>query len=378
MKKTYLFLTGIALAIGLAGFSGEASANQEMYRLYNSNSGEHFYTANGAEKDNLRKAGWNYEGIGWIAPTNGEAVYRLYNANAGDHHYTLNKAEADHLVSQGWQAEGIGWYSDSKQGVALYRAYNPNAKAGTHNYTTNAAEQKVLLQAGWQDEGNAWYGVAQSIPQATQYTLTIQYQDTAGNQIKTTDTQQLSEGQDYTITAPAINGYTIQGAKEHRVNQVKKNYTIVFTYNKVSSKEATAEAEFLKLINQHRKNNGVARVSYDAALGRAGEIRLPELFINFSHTRPNGSLCYTAIEEAINAPWSSQYKTVGENIAMSTFNKDSSGKEIAEKFFEMWKASQGHNENMLEAAYTHIGFKIEIQNLNRGVKVEGITVFGGK
>jgi len=99
---------------------------QDMYRLYNRNSGEHFYTADSNEKDYLVKAGWTYEGIGWVAPSySKDPVYRLYNKNAGDHHYTMNKAERDHLISVGWSDEGIGWYSDSNQTVPLYRQYNP-------------------------------------------------------------------------------------------------------------------------------------------------------------------------------------------------------------------------------------------------------------
>ena len=63
----------------------------DMYRLYNPNSGEHFYTANPAEKNNLVSLGWRYEGIGWTAPKKSNTpVYRLYNPNSGDHHYTVN------------------------------------------------------------------------------------------------------------------------------------------------------------------------------------------------------------------------------------------------------------------------------------------------
>lgn len=52
----------------------------EMYRKYNPNSGEHFYTSQVNEKNNLVSLGWNYEGIGWYAPSTGDPVYRLYNS----------------------------------------------------------------------------------------------------------------------------------------------------------------------------------------------------------------------------------------------------------------------------------------------------------
>ena len=69
----------------------QASADEgsrDMYRLYNPNSGEHFYTADSNERDHLTGVGWVYEGIGWRAPVQSSVpVYRLYNSNAGDHHY---------------------------------------------------------------------------------------------------------------------------------------------------------------------------------------------------------------------------------------------------------------------------------------------------
>ena len=131
-----------------------------MYRLFNPNSGEHFYTASKAERKALCTAGWNYEGIGWTAPeTSDRPVYRMYNKNAGDHHYTMNPAERDFLVNAGWQYEGIGWYSADETGVPVYRQYNPHAKAGSHNYTANKAENDYLAANGWRAEGVSWYGV---------------------------------------------------------------------------------------------------------------------------------------------------------------------------------------------------------------------------
>lgn len=50
-----------------------------MWRMYNPNSGEHFYTADTNERDSLCGNGWASEGIGWVAPTSGNPIYRLYN-----------------------------------------------------------------------------------------------------------------------------------------------------------------------------------------------------------------------------------------------------------------------------------------------------------
>lgn len=160
MGKVWLFV-GVVFSfcvLSFVGFSAEANA-AEMHRLYNPNSGEHFYTADTNEKNHLVKVGWYSEGIGWNAPASGDVVYRLYNPNAGDHHYTLHAGEKNHLVKVGWEYEGIGWYSDVNKAIPLYRTYNPNAKAGSHNYTVSYGEQKNLIKVGWRDEGIAWYGV---------------------------------------------------------------------------------------------------------------------------------------------------------------------------------------------------------------------------
>ena len=135
------------------------SSGHEMFRLYNPNSGEHFYTASPLERDNVIAAGWNDEGVGWTAPADGAPVYRLYNANAGEHHYTTSPAERDALVAVGWNDEGIGWRSADTNGAPIFRQYNPNAFANNHNFTGSSFERDSLLELGWNDEGIAWYGM---------------------------------------------------------------------------------------------------------------------------------------------------------------------------------------------------------------------------
>lgn len=131
---------------------------QAMYRLYNPNSGEHFYTASEYERDVLDSVGWNYEGLAWNAPFAGRPVYRLYNPNVGDHHYTPDANERNALVQWGWIDEGIGWNTSVAESVPLYRLYNPNARTGTHHYTTSFYEALSLNRIGWNYEGIGWYG----------------------------------------------------------------------------------------------------------------------------------------------------------------------------------------------------------------------------
>lgn len=135
---------------------------QVVYRLYNKNTGEHFYTESRFERDILDKEGWNNEGIGWSAPTSGTAVYRVYNPNVpgGDHYYTASSYEAKSLVKSGWLSDNGGkpvFYSGGK--TPVYVAFNPNATAsGSHNYTSNVFEQNSLLSRGWKFGKIQFYG----------------------------------------------------------------------------------------------------------------------------------------------------------------------------------------------------------------------------
>ena len=144
------------------------TASADMYRMYNRNSGEHFYTASTVERDSLVNAGWRYEGVGWRAPeTSSAPVYRLYSGT--DHHYTTSAYERDSLVASGWRYEGIGWYSeDAIKDKPLYRQFNPNVNteaihnnSGSHNYTMSYDEHSFLVGAGWRGEGVAWYAAGE-------------------------------------------------------------------------------------------------------------------------------------------------------------------------------------------------------------------------
>lgn len=169
------FLAGTmatAAALGAAGLMAPekalaAESPVAVWRMYNPNTGEHFYTTKTAERDHLWQVGWRNEGVGWYAPSSGDPIYRLYNPNAGDHHYTLVASERDHLVQVGWKAEGTTCCSDRDKTVRIMRQYNPNAVAGAHNFTTSPAERDSLTAVGWKDEGTAFYGVKAPAAAAT-------------------------------------------------------------------------------------------------------------------------------------------------------------------------------------------------------------------
>ena len=160
IKKELLILLFLIM-IGVGTVHAQASTSVPLYRMYNSNSGEHFYTENLYEATSLHSVGWNYEGIESYEPvTGGAPVYRLYNPNAGVHFYTTNAYEKQSLVNRGWRYELIAFVSGGN--IPIYRAYN--AHNSQHNYTTSAGEQNNLTRLGWSNEGIAFYANAYGNP----------------------------------------------------------------------------------------------------------------------------------------------------------------------------------------------------------------------
>ncbi|MDR2977372.1 MAG: CHAP domain-containing protein [Streptococcaceae bacterium] len=125
-----------------------------VYRLYNSQNGDHFFTANHYEAESLRTAGLQYEGVGFFSANNGTPIFRCYNPKSGEHLYSANVAERYHLIRLGWKDEGVGWFAPNG-GINVYRVMNPK---GFHLWTTNLSEVNRLISAGWIKEGVAFKG----------------------------------------------------------------------------------------------------------------------------------------------------------------------------------------------------------------------------
>ena len=131
-----------------------------MFRMYDPNSGEHFYTGSDIEKNNLIAAGWKYEGIGFTFPkTTGKPVHRLYDPATGEHLYTMDDKEKNTLLAQGWNYEGIAFNSGFENEVPQYRLHNPNANRGAYHFTASLEERDFLISIGWEYQGIGWYSL---------------------------------------------------------------------------------------------------------------------------------------------------------------------------------------------------------------------------
>ena len=129
-----------------------------VFRLYNPNTGEHFYTADVFEAMEIFAAGWQYDGVAFHhAGTEGVPLFRLRNPETGFHMFTTGTDERDNLVTQGWILEGVAFnvFTGSTQ-TAIYCAYNPNN--GDHFFTSNYNEYEDVVSKGWDaDRGIAFY-----------------------------------------------------------------------------------------------------------------------------------------------------------------------------------------------------------------------------
>ena len=111
------------------------------------------------------------------------------------------------------------------------------------------------------------------------------------------------------------------------------------------------EWDIMRMVNVERYNAGAPLLSMIGALQDPCDVRETELVESFSHTRPNGETCFTAITNF-------SYTTAGENIYQSHCPNRATPiyTEIdSERAMEAWMNSPGHRANILKPAYTYAG-----------------------
>ncbi len=104
----------------------------------------------------------------------------------------------------------------------------------------------------------------------------------------------------------------------------------------------TYAEQVIALVNQERVAAGLEELVIDEGLCAAATIRVAEIQSLFSHTRPDGSSCFTALEDI-----GVQYSLAGENIAI--------GQASPQAVVQAWMESPGHRENILNPSFTRIG-----------------------
>lgn len=95
----------------------------------------------------------------------------------------------------------------------------------------------------------------------------------------------------------------------------------------------------VELVNQQRKAAGLNALEKDDTLCANADVRARELVKKFSHTRPDGSDCFTAVTIS--------FGYAGENIAQ--------GQRTPDGVMSSWMSSDGHRSNILSKNFKKIG-----------------------
>lgn len=94
--------------------------------------------------------------------------------------------------------------------------------------------------------------------------------------------------------------------------------------------------EVLRLVNEERAKQGLSSLAWSDSLAESATVRAKEIIVKFSHTRPDGTSCFTV-----------NPKARGENIA--------SGYNSPQAVVTAWMNSPGHRANILNSSYTTLG-----------------------
>ena len=115
-----------------------------------------------------------------------------------------------------------------------------------------------------------------------------------------------------------------------------------------------AQQTLVRLINDYRASYGLPALASDTKLDEASSIRAKEIEQKFDHVRPDGS----AFDSVLDKVGYTDFHILGENIAAFFGLNNIDGREAAQRLFNQWKNSPGHNANMLRASYNHVSFGV--------------------
>jgi len=148
------------------------------------------------------------------------------------------------------------------------------------------------------------------------------------------------------VAAAAIFSYNPTVAKADTTttaaSTTDKTYTIKMNGTSkavVGHYDTAMEKKLVKALNKYRKSNGVKKLKSNSKLAKAADIRAYEITESFSHTRPDGSTCFS-VSKLVS----------GENIAY--------GYDSVNSLMNAWKNSASHNENMLYGEFKKIGISV--------------------
>lgn len=158
---------------------------------------------------------------------------------------------------------------------------------------------------------------------------------------ETTNTINKEVNNNSNVNSISNNNTNIKNTDNSSSNSSNNNNSSIKTNNSTTSYQSANG--LLSLVNSERSKVGVGNLSWSSTLEQAAKIRAKELTQSFSHTRPDGSSCFTVSSSAH-----------AENIAM--------GQRSVESVNNSWTNSSGHYKNMVNSSYKTMGAACYVQN----------------
>ncbi len=116
-----------------------------------------------------------------------------------------------------------------------------------------------------------------------------------------------------------------------------------------SSDLAEYAEQIAGIVNSERASYGLSPLKLSPKLSQAANVRAGEIRQLFSHTRPDGTSCFTAISDA-----GITYSAAAENIAY--------GQKSPQSVMNAWMNSAGHRANILDENMEYIGVGVAYEN----------------
>jgi len=213
----------------------------------------------------------------------------------------------------------VGWSSSRKGSSHIYKPGD-----------TYRAEANTTLYAKWKLKKGY---------------VTIKFSANGGSKVTTKAVKKSQKAGKLSVSKRAMykfaGWYTKKsgGKKYTSKTKIKKSITLYAHW------KASASGKVMNLVNKERKKAGVASLKASANLTAAAGVRAKEISVLFSHTRPDGTSCFTASD-----------LMRGENIAYGTW------KVSAKEVMKMWMNSSGHKENILRPGFKTIGVAVYYKN----------------
>lgn len=272
---------------------------------------------------------------------------------------------------------------DSVNNASYYRVYRSTSASGTYSYVGNTSSLK-FVDSGLKSGSTYYYKIkAYNSSSSSKYSKSVKVNATLSkvvnlkgsysNQGATLTWSKLTGASKYKVyRATSKNGdydylgsttstsytdktakagatyyYRVRGMKT--VSNIKYNgvysskISVACTVNQVENESENSYIdEVLRLVNIERTQRGLSELTTTTALKNAANQRAIEIKSVFDHTRPDGSSCFTVLDE-----FNVSYRAAGENIAY--------GQKTPEEVVDGWMNSEGHRANILSSKFGKLG-----------------------